>query len=127
MNGFNNGWGVPAGMDQQNQNMGKGVFATFVDNEQTVKNYMVPTGGMAILIDLNGNKMWFKSTNINGVPAPVRSFDIKEKPLPIPAGANVVSRTEFENLNKQFSELSQRIAQVLQAVNPTVDKGGAAK
>lgn len=125
MNPMNNNWGMPAMQDQQ---ANKGVFATFVDGEQAVKNYLVPAGGMAILIDLNGNKMWFKSININGVPAPIRSFDIKEKPLPIPAGANVVSRTEFDSLNQQFAELSQQISQILKAVNQApAESGGNAK
>lgn len=122
MNG--NNWNMP-NYGENTQNTSRGVFATFVDGENAVKNYLVPAGGMAILIDLNGGKMWFKSININGVPAPIRSFDIKEKPLPIPAGSNVVSRAEFDSLNQQFSELSQQLTQILNAVKPAESTGDA--
>lgn len=107
-----NNWAIPQ-IPDASANANKGVFATFVDGENTVKNYLVPAGGMAILIDINGGKMWFKSVNINGVPAPIRTFNIKEIPLPVPAGSNIVTRAEFDELSQQFKDLS---AQILAAI-----------
>lgn len=82
-----------------------GIFTTFVDNIQSVNNYPVPVGGMAILIDLNGSKMYFKSVNANGVPAPVRVFNIKEIPQVPPANPNMVTRQEFDALNQKIDKL----------------------
>lgn len=113
-----NNWTIPQ-IPDAGANANKGVFATFVDGENAVKNYLVPAGGMAILIDINGGEMWFKSVNINGVPAPIRTFDIKEIPLPVPEGANIVTRAEFNELSKQFKDLS---AQILAAIEPKEEK-----
>lgn len=103
-----NTWYNPNAMYQpQEQKLNSGIFTTFVDNETTVQNYPVPTGSMAILIDLNHHKMWFKSVNSNGLPEPIRTFNIKEIPLPI--NPNVVTREEFDTLNKKIDTLLNAI------------------
>lgn len=127
MNGMNNGWYQPNNgysRDQGTPTAGNGVFTTFIENEETVKNYLVPAGGMAILINLNGGKMYFKSVNTNGVPAPIRTFNIKEIPLPIPAGANVVTRAEFDTMKQQLNQITQLLQNSLQG---TAGTGGNAK
>lgn len=86
-------------------NASKSVFTAFIEGEGAVRNYLVPAGGMVILIDLNGNKMWFKSTDVNGVPSPIRVFNIKEIPQAVEKNPNVVTRQEFNALSQKIDVL----------------------
>lgn len=87
----------------------KGIFTTFIEGEGAVRNYLVPAGNMAILIDMNATKMYFKSTDVNGVPAPIRSFNIKEIPQPVAQNPNVVTREEFDAVNQKLDALLQAL------------------
>lgn len=110
----NMNWYQPA---SQNKPASKGVFTAFVENEETVNNYLVPAGGMAILIDLGGKMMYFKSANAYGMPEQTRKFKIEE--IQPPTNANVVTRAEFDTLNQKLSQLQE----MLQRLNT----GGNAK
>lgn len=112
-----NSFYTPSTSPQQSLQATTGIFTTFVENAEVVKNYPVPVGGMVILIDLQGSKMWFKSTNINGVPAPIRTFDIKELLPPPPANVNAVTREEFDAISKKLDTLINALQKTQEGSN----------
>ena len=101
------------------------MITVFVSGEASATAYPVAAGNMVSLVDLDHGKMWFKSTEANGMPCPLRTFEIKEV-TPQPAfGGEVVTRQEFNTLNEQL----QQVLAALQAqpAAETKGKGGAGK
>lgn len=109
---MSNGWYQPPQPVQTNTS--QGVFTAFVESEQAAQNYPVPINGMAVLIDIQDGKMWLKSVASNGIPAPVRTFTIKEIPMAVPAGADVVTK---EELNKSLADLEARLLEAVKGLN----------
>lgn len=118
-----NMWGNYAGGQQQAQGAINGVMTVFVSGEAAATSYPVAAGNTVNLVDLDGGKMWFKSTDVNGMPCPMRTFEIKEV-TPQPIGADMVSRKEFDNLSQQLQNMQQLLMN-LQA--PAPEKGGKSK
>ena len=114
-----NMWGNYAGGQQQTQ----GVMTAFINNEASATTYPVGAGTTVNLVDINNGKMYLKSTDPNGMPCPIRVFEIHEV-TPQPQGADVVSRQEFDNLTQQLASMQQLLAN-LQA--PAPEKGGKSK
>jgi len=106
MNGFN----IPIG----------GVMTAFINGEQSVKTYPVGAGYMVNLIDLDGGKMYFKSTDPNGVPGQTRIFEIKEITPPAGANGDLVTR-------KEFDELKSGMAQIVKMLEGLKPEGSAEK
>ena len=94
-----------------------GVMTAFINGEQSVKTYPVASGYMVNLIDLEGGKMYFKSTDANGAPVQTRVFEIKE--ITPPAG-NLVTRQEFD-------ELKAGMNQIMEALKGLKHEGSAAQ
>jgi hypothetical protein len=119
-----NMWGnTYAGGQQQMQGAANGVMTVFVNGETSAMSYLVGAGNTVNLVDLDGGKMWFKSTDVNGMPCPLRTFEIKEV-TPQPNNGDVVSRKEFDNLSQQLQSMQQLLMN-LQA--PAQEKGGKTK
>lgn len=119
-----NMWGnTYAGGQQQMQGAANGVMTVFVNGETSAMSYLVGAGNTVNLVDLDGGKMWFKSTDVNGMPCPLRTFEIKEV-TPQSNNGDVVSRKEFDNLSQQLQNLQQLLT-TLQA--PVQEKGGKSK
>lgn len=119
-----NMWGNYAGGQQQPQ----GVMTAFINNEASATTYPVAAGSTVNLVDINNGKMYLKSTDPNGMPCPVRVFEIHEV-TPQPQGSDMVSRQEFENLTQQLANMQHLLAnlQVPSASAPEKEKGGKAK
>lgn len=116
-----NMWGnAYAGGQQQVQG---GVMTIFVNGEAGAVAHPVAAGNTVNLVDLDGGHMWFKSTDVNGMPCPLRTFEIKEV-TPQPMGADMVSRKEFDSLQQQLQNMQQLLMN-LQA--PAPEKGGKSK
>ena len=96
---------APTSPVNQAQNTGS-FMAVFVNGENEVNNYPVAPGLTVMLIDFNLNKFWLKSTGMNGVPQPIRTFPFEEEVLPVSnQNGNSVSREEFEALNSKLDKL----------------------
>ncbi len=51
----------------------------WVQGEAGARGYMVPAGGTAWLMDSESQTFYIKSTDVNGIPQPLRIFDFKER------------------------------------------------
>ena len=98
-----------------------GVMTAFISGEQSVKTYPVAAGYMVNLIDLEGGKMYFKSTDANGVPGQTRIFEIKEV-TPTHGAGDLVTRKEFNDLKAGM----EQIMAALKELKPQAE-GGTAK
>lgn len=117
-----NMWGsVYTGQQAQN-----GVMTIFVNGEASASAHPVAAGNTVNLVDLDGGKMWFKSTDVNGMPCPLRTFEIKEI-TPQPVNADMVSRKEFNDLSQQLQNLQQLILKATADRNADKQAGGKVK
>ena len=109
-----------AGYGMQSQNTPNSVITVFVTSEMAAQCYPVGAGNTVLLIDFDHKMFWIKSTDTNGVPMPMRTFDFTEKLAEQPTEANTqdgtsngVSRDEFNELKSMFGELKNTIEEVL--------------
>ena len=117
-------WGNYGGYAQNTaQTTANGVMTVFINGEAGATSYPVAAGNTVNLVDLDSGKMWFKSTDVNGMPCPMRTFEIKEI-TPQPVNSDMVSRKEFESLSQQLQNM-QQLLMSLQA--PAQEKGGKSK
>ena len=116
-----------AGNYNAGQVASNGVITVFVSNENSATAYPVAAGNMVSLVDLDHGKMWFKSTEANGMPCPLRTFEIKEV-TPQPAlGGDVVTRKEFDVLSAQIQQIADALHGLLTPQAPQMPKETAAK
>jgi hypothetical protein len=54
-------------------------FFEWVQGEAGARGYMVPAGSTAWLMDSENSTFYIKSTDVNGIPQPLRIFDFKER------------------------------------------------
>lgn len=98
----------------QPQNPSSNSFYTVLVNGETgVNAYPVASGNTVLLMDFNSNKFWLKTTNQNGIPQPLRSFDFKEEVQEIQNGASGVTRDEFNILSQNVSALTESVNKLL--------------
>lgn len=114
-------WGYNGGYAGTSQTQSNGVMTVFVSGENSAATYPVAAGNTVNLVDLDNGRMWFKSTDVNGMPCPLRSFEIKEI-TPPPATGDMVSRKEFDTLTQQLQNMQQMLAGL-----QTPAKGGTTK
>lgn len=98
----------------QPQNPTNNSFYTVLVNGETGANaYPVASGNTVLLMDFNSNKFWLKTTNANGIPQPLRSFDFKEEIQEIQNGTPGVTRDEFNVLSQNVSSLTESVNKLL--------------
>lgn len=79
----------------------------FINEDNMAVNYPVAPNTTVALInvnDPNNGKMFIKSTELNGMPNPMRVFAIKEI-TPQKQSADVVSRQEFDDLKENIQKI----------------------
>ena len=118
LNGYS-GLTTQTGYGMQPQNTPNSVVTVFVTSEMAAQCYPVGAGNTVLLIDFDHHMFWIKSTDSNGVPMPMRTFDFAEKLAeqpaePVQEAVNTgVSRDEFNELKTMFGELKATIEDVL--------------
>ncbi|MBQ8697594.1 MAG: hypothetical protein IJ521_01150, partial [Schwartzia sp.] len=55
-----------------------GMMLVPVQNEGQVNNYLVASGTTVAFADINAGLLWLKSTAPNGLPEPIRKFELSE-------------------------------------------------
>ena len=119
-NMWGNGYAAP-------QQQSGGVMTAFINNEASATTYPVGAGTTVNLVDINNGKMYLKSTDPNGMPCPIRVFEIREV-TPQAQNADSVSRQEFNELTQQLQNLQQLILkQQAPAVPAEKVAGGSVK
>lgn len=88
----------------------------WVQGEAGAKAYPVPAGSNVLLMDSESECFYIKSTDMSGMPQPLRVFEYKEvanQPITqqshaaLPDMSQYVKKSEFEQLQKQFKELKE--------------------
>ena len=86
------------------QNQGSGIV--WVQGEAGAKSYLVGAGQSVLLMDAEKSTFYIKSTDVSGMPLPLRVFDYTERTQAAPGQAQAapeyVTREEF---NKKIAEL----------------------
>lgn len=82
-------------------------MVVFVNNDSVAANYPVAPGYTVALINANDptkSKLFLKSTEANGMPNPMRVFELKDV-TPVQSNGDTVSRKEFDALNDKLAKL----------------------
>ena len=95
-------------------------YTVLVNGEAGANAYPVASGNTVMLMDFNSNKFWLKTTNANGIPQPLRSFNFKEEIQEIQNGSIGVTRDEFNTLSQNVTSLTESVNKLLK------DLGGSA-
>lgn len=83
----------------------------WVQGEEAAKAYLVAPGNSVLLMDSEGNRFYLKSTDVQGMPMPLRVFDYTERTSQAqesrPANpAEFVTRAEFDALAARIEKLT---------------------
>lgn len=84
---------------------------TWVQGEEGAKAYLVAAGNSVLLMDSEAQTFYLKSTDVSGMPLPLRIFDYTERavqpkaPAQTPA-ADYVTRGEFNLLAAKIDRLN---------------------
>lgn len=89
----------------------QGMVLVPVQNETVVNTYLVGAGNTVAFVDFNNGLMWLKATTSQGIPEPVRKFELTEITPKAPADENSVSREEFTALNNKFDKLLEMLGE----------------
>ena len=90
-----------------------GMMLVPVQNEGQVNNYLVASGTTVAFADINNGLLWLKSTAANGLPEPVRKFELTEITPKPEAPAETVSREEFSAMDRRFDDLNAKFDKLL--------------
>lgn len=83
----------------------------WVQGEDGAKNYPVAAGNTVLLMDQTSNVFYLKSTDMNGIPQPLRVFDYTERDAvkevkEDTSNASYVTKQEFDELKKRLDQIS---------------------
>lgn len=83
----------------------------WVQGEEGAKAYMVAAGNSILLMDSESSVFYIKSTDVSGMPQPLRIFDYTERGKISPqkaetADGRFVTREEFDALRARFDALT---------------------
>ena len=90
----------------------------WVQGEAGAKAYPVAPGSNMLLMDSEGECFYIKSTDMSGMPQPLRVFEYKEvvatqpsqqSHAALPDMNQYVKKDEFNELQKQFKELKDEL------------------
>ena len=81
-----------------------------VDGEEGAMRYPVAANNTVLLKDRNADVVYLKSTDANGYPFPMRTFDFKER-VARPSG-DYVTRKEFEEIHPLLSDVKSLLAEL---------------
>lgn len=91
----------------------------WVQGEAGAKSYLVAPGNTVMLMDSENSVFYLKSTDVSGMPMPLRIFDYIERNTGVvqtaniaPNGANFdpknyITREEFDDLKAKFDKLTK--------------------
>lgn len=104
---------IPAVPQMNTQNNG----LNWVQGENGAKSWLIGKGETALLMDSENDVFYIKSTDMSGMPLPLRVFDYKERTTTQKAqesslcvtNDNFITRTEFDELRAKYDELEKQI------------------
>lgn len=93
----------------------------WVQGEAGAKAHPVGAGQSALLMDSENNVFYIKSTDVSGMPRPLRVFDYKERAAEI--AQNAPQQAIDTSLFVTRDELEKRIAELVGEKNALIKKG----
>lgn len=112
---------VPAPTPQQPAPNGNGIL--WVQGEAGAKSYLVGPGQSVMLMDSESNTFYIKSSDMSGMPLPIRTFDYTERtagnqtqpqvvqPQTAASESQYATRDQVEALYRRIEELEQALNQ----------------
>lgn len=127
---------IPAQPVQQPQQNNSGIL--WVSGEVGAKSYLVAPGTSVLLMDSESEKFYIKSTDVSGMPQPLRTFEYHEIGSQMPPKQPVqnmdskyVTRQEYDDLKGKYEAIINRLNSFPEpvrtnAVQESAIKGGNA-
>ena len=119
---------IPAVQQPQQNNNG----ILWVSGEVGAKSYLVAPGTSVLLMDSESEKFYIKSTDVSGMPQPLRTFEYHEVGSQMPPKQPVqnmdskyVTRQEYNDLKGKYEAIINRLNSFPEPVRPnTVSESG---
>lgn len=127
---------MPAQPVQQLQQNNNGIL--WVSGEVGAKSYLVAPGTSVLLMDSESEKFYIKSTDVSGMPQPLRTFEYHEIGTQMPPKQPVqnmdskyVTRQEYDDLKGKYEAIINRLNSFSEpvranTVQESANKGGNA-
>lgn len=105
---------MPAQPVQQPQQNNNGIL--WVSGEVGAKSYLVAPGTSVLLMDSESEKFYIKSTDVSGMPQPLRTFEYHEIGTQMPPkqpaqnmDSKYVTRQEYDDLKGKYEAIINRL------------------
>lgn len=119
----------PVPQPQQNNN---GIL--WVSGEVGAKSYLVAPGTSVLLMDSESEKFYIKSTDVSGMPQPLRTFEYHEVSAQMPPKQPVqepdnkyVTRQEYDDLKGKYEAIINRLNSFSEPVRANTVQESAVK
>lgn len=122
---------MPAQPVQQPQQNNNGIL--WVSGEVGAKSYLVAPGTSVLLMDSESEKFFIKSTDVSGMPQPLRTFEYHEVGAQMPPKQPVqnmdkyVTRQEYDDLKAKCDAIANRLNSFSGPVRANAAQESAAK
>lgn len=122
---------MPTQSVQQPQQSNNGIL--WVSGEVGAKSYLVAPGTSVLLMDSESEKFYIKSTDVSGMPQPLRTFEYHEintqmlpkQPVQEPDN-KYVTRQEYDDLKAKCDAIASRLNSFPEPIRPnTVPESGS--
>lgn len=118
----------PVQQPQQNNN---GIL--WVSGEVGAKSYLVAPGTSVLLMDSESEKFYIKSTDVSGMPQPLRTFEYHEVGTQMPPKQpaqnmdKYVTRQEYDDLKAKCDAIANRLNSFSEPVRTNATQESAVK
>lgn len=121
-NPYQNQYMTQMQLPQQNQSNG----LNWVQGEAGAKSYMVPPNSTVMLMDSESQRFFLKSTDISGMPQPLRVFEYHETTQNAPKTAPIEQTVDYSSFatKAEFEAFKGEIEGILKNVPRQVIKNG---
>lgn len=123
---------MPAQPVQQPQQNNNGIL--WVSGEVGAKSYLVAPGTSVLLMDSESEKFFIKSTDVSGMPQPLRTFEYHEIGTQMPPKQPVqnmdskyVTRQEYDDLKGKYEAIINRLNSFSEPVRANTVQESAVK
>ena len=121
---------MPAQPVQQPQQNNSGIL--WVSGEVGAKSYLVAPGTSVLLMDSESEKFYIKSTDVSGMPQPLRTFEYHEvgtqmSKQPAQNMDKYVTRQEYDDLKAKCDAIANRLNSFSEPVRANAAQESAVK
>lgn len=123
---------MPAQTVQQPQQNNNGIL--WVSGEVGAKSYLVAPGTSVLLMDSESEKFYIKSTDVSGMPQPLRTFEYHEVGTQMPPkqpaqnmDSKYVTRQEYNDLKGKYEAIINRLNSFSEPVRANTTQESAVK